>query len=175
MHLRPVLMVIVLTGSAWAQAGPAPGPEVQKLDYFVGTWTGEGTVPSGPWGAGGKYSVTHTQQWLDGRFFLLCHSEVKMPSGLGGEMISDGFTGFDLDKKQYISIGVDSRGGHGETHGSLDGDTWTWTDSATYNGKEIHQRETNKMLSPNSYRAVFEVSDDGVKWTVMMDTIVTKK
>ena len=152
-----------------------PGPEVKKLDYFAGTWKGEGTIPPGPWGAGGKYSVTHTQQWLAGRFFLLCHSDIKMPPELGGGSTSDGFTGYDNDKKQYISIGVDSRGGHGETHGTLNDDTWTWTDTATYNGKEMHQRETNQMLSADKYRAIFAVSDDGIKWTVMMDTIVTRK
>lgn len=101
MNLRPVLMVFLCAACAFAQKPAEPGPEVRKLDYFAGTWKGEGTIPPGPWGAGGKYSVTHTPQWLDGRYFLLCHSDIKMPPELGGESTSDGFTGFDNDKKLY--------------------------------------------------------------------------
>ena len=33
--------------SAWAQMADKPGPEVKKLDYFVGTWTVEATIAPG--------------------------------------------------------------------------------------------------------------------------------
>jgi hypothetical protein len=89
-NLRTVLAIILLAGSALAQTPVKPGPEVKKLDYFVGTWTGEGTIPPGPWGPGGGFSVTHTHEWMVGNFFLETHSDIKMPPDLGGESKSMG-------------------------------------------------------------------------------------
>ena len=37
-----VPFLLVIAASAWAQMGSKPGPEVKKLDYFVGTWTVKG-------------------------------------------------------------------------------------------------------------------------------------
>ncbi len=51
-----VSALVLLTVSVWAQMGGAPGAEVKKMDYFVGSWTAEGTIAEGPWGAGGKFS-----------------------------------------------------------------------------------------------------------------------
>ena len=85
MSFRAVLVIILLAGSALAQMPAKPGPEVKKLDYFVGTWTAEGTIPPGPWGAGGKFTVTHTNEWIAGNFFVESHSEFKIPPDLGCE------------------------------------------------------------------------------------------
>ena len=40
MNLKAILLstLVLMTASAWAQMAPKPGPEVKKLDYFVGTW-----------------------------------------------------------------------------------------------------------------------------------------
>ena len=127
MNLRTVLAVVLLAASALAQMPAKPGPEVKKLDYFVGTWTAEGTIPPGPWGSGGKFSVTHTHEWMVGNFFLQSHSDMKMPPDLGGDSKSIGFTGYDADKKVYTETEFTSQGGSGVTQGTLNGDTWTWT------------------------------------------------
>jgi hypothetical protein len=174
-NLRTVFAVILLSGLALAQMPAKPSPEVQKLDYFVGTWTAEGTIPPGPWGAGGKFSVTHTNEWMAGNFFLETHSDFRMPPDLGGDTKSTGVLGYDADKNVYTSIEFTSRGGRAVAQGGLNGDTWTWTSSEKYDGHEIQQKATNKILSPKSYSAKFEVSQDGTNWTVMMEAKVTKK
>lgn len=148
MNFRTALAIILLAGSALAQMPAKPGPEVKKLDYFVGTWTAEGAISSGPWGAGGKFSVTHTNEWMTGSFFLETHSDFKMPPDLGGDINSTGFLGYDGDKNVYTSIEFTSQGGREVAQGSLNGDTWTWTSSEKYAGQEIQQKATNKILSP---------------------------
>ena len=176
MNLRTVLAVIVLAASALAQKQAEPGPDIKKLDYFVGTWTAEGTIPPGPWGAGGKYTITHKHEWMTGKFFLISRTESNMPPDLGGHSESITFTTYDTDKKMYTATGFDSGGGHGIDQGSLDGDTWTWTGSEKLpDGQVIQHRGTSKMLSPTSYMAKFEVSKDGMNWQVMMQSTVTKK
>lgn len=172
MNFRTVLVIVLLAGSAWAQLPEKPGPEVKKLDYFVGTWTAEGTIPLGPWGAGGKFSVTHTNEWVAGSFFLETHSDFKMPPDLGGDIKSTGFLGYDTDKNVYTSIDFTSHGGHELAQGSLNGDTWTWASSEKHDGQEIQQKATNKILSPNSYSAKFEISQDGTNWMIMMEAKV---
>lgn len=175
MNLRTILAVIILAGSALTQAPPTPGPEVKKLDFFVGTWTEDGTIPPGPWGAGGKYSITHTNEWMKGNFFLISRKQSRMPPDLGGETEQIGFLGYDADKKMYTATGFDSNGGQGSVQGTLSDDTWTWTGSEEYKGETIRNRGTYKMLSPNSYRSKFEVSSDGTNWLVMMEATATKK
>jgi hypothetical protein len=70
-----VSTLVLLAASAWAQMAPKPGPEVKKLDYFVGTWTTEATIAPGPWGAGGKFSATDTTEWMPGSFFVEFNSQ----------------------------------------------------------------------------------------------------
>ena len=62
MKLRalPILCLVFAAVSAVAQMGGPPGPEVKKLDYFVGTWTSEGTIAQGPWGMGGGMAPAGT-------------------------------------------------------------------------------------------------------------------
>ena len=175
MNLRVVLAITLLAGSSLAQLPAKPVPEVAKLDYFVGAWTAEGTIPPGPWGAGGKFSVTHTYEWMAGHFFLESHSDFNLPPDLGGHSMSTGFLGYDADKNAYTSIEFTSRGERQVVHGSLSGDTWTWTSSERNEGQDSFQRSTNKILSPNTYSARFEVSQDGTTWMVMMEAKVTRK
>ena len=175
MNFRAVLAIIVLAGSALSQMAVKPGAEVKKLDFFVGTWTAEGTIPPGPSGAGGKFSVTHTNDWIAGNFFLESRSEFKLPPALGGDRQSTGILGYDAEKNVYTSTEFTSQGGRAVAQGSLNGDTWTWTSSEKFEGQEIQQRATNKILSPNSYSAKFEISEDGTNWTLMMEAKVTKK
>lgn len=175
MNFRTVFAVFILTGLALAQMPAKPSPELKKLDYFVGTWTAEGTIPPGPWGEGGKFSVTHTNEWIAGNFFVESHSEFRMPSALGGDRQSTGILGYDAEKNVYTSTEFTSQGGRDVAQGSVNGDTWTWTSSEKYEGQEIQQRATNKILSPNSYSAKFEISQDGTNWTVMMEAKVIKK
>ena len=108
-----VLMLFAV--SAWAQMGDKPGAEVKKLDYFVGTWTTEGTVSPGPWGAGGKFSGTHTNEWMSGDFFLVGHGTFKMPSEVGGEGTETSIQGYDTDKNVYTRDGFNSGGRHDVT------------------------------------------------------------
>ena len=155
MIFKTILANILLAGSVLAQMPAMPAPELKKLDYLVGTWTAEGTIPPGPWGAGGKFSVIHKNEWMHGN--------------------STGFIGYDAHKNVYTSIDFTSRGRREVAQGSLNGDIWTWTSSETHDGQNIQQRTTNTILSPKSYIAKFEFSRDGTNWAVMMEAKVTKK
>ena len=170
-----VPILILAAASAWAQMGVPPGPELKKLDYFVGSWTTEGTVAPGPWGMGGKFSASGSWEWMQGNFFLQGHADFQMPPEVGGNGKDVMFMGYDTDQNTYTHDSFNSMGRHQASKGTLSGDTWTWTSSANYAGQDIQQNMTMKVLSPTSYTVKFEISLDGKNWMTFMDGKATKK
>lgn len=167
--------ILLITTSAFAQMGQKPGPELKKLDYFVGTWSTEGTVSQGPWGMGGKFSSTGTTQWMSGNFFLAGQEDFKMPPEIGGEGKAVSYMGYDTDKNIYTYDAFNSQGRREVSEGTLKDDTWTWTSSQNYAGQEIKQKLTIKTLTPTSYNMKFEISIDGTTWITFMEGKATKK
>lgn len=167
--------LILMAVSAVAQMGGPPGPEVKKLDYFAGTWTTDGTVASGPWGAGGKFTATTTTEWLPGSFFLQSKTDSQMPAEIGGEDKATMIMGYDTQQNTYTSDRYSSQGQHVLSKGTLSGDTWTWTNTTNYGGMDIQGRMTIKIVSPTSQTMKYEISIDGKNWMPFMDGKVTKK
>lgn len=177
MKFRTVLIpcLVFVAVSAMAQMGGPPGPEVKKLDYFVGTWNSEATIVQGPWGMGGKFTSTDTSEWMPGNFFVVSHADFKMPPELGGDGKATGVMGYDTDANTYTFDQFNSLGRRENSKGTLSGDTWTWTSSTNYGGQEIEQKMTVKPVSPTSYTFKMEVSLDGKNWMTFMDGKATKK
>lgn len=177
MNVKRILVsaLIVCATAACAQMPTKPGPEVKKLEYFVGTWNVEATIPQGPWGNGGKFTSTDTTDWMPGNFFTESHSDFKMPVELGGDGKETAIMGYDTDQNTYTYNAFNSQGHRESSKGTLANDTWTWTSSANYGGQEVQQKLTMKMVSPTSYTMKFEVSIDGTNWMTFMDGKATKK
>jgi len=175
--LKTILLsaLILFAASAWAQMAPKPGAEVKKLDYFVGSWTVEATIAQGPWGAGGKFSSTDTNEWMPGSFFVEGHADFKMPPELGGDGKATSFMGYDTDQNVYTYNEFNSQGRRENSKGTVSGDTWIWTSTQNYDGQEIKQKMTMKVLTPASYSLKFEISMDGTNWMTFMEGKATKK
>lgn len=170
-----ISFLILIAASALAQMPGPPGPEVKKLDYFVGTWTTDGTIAQGPWGMGGKFTTTETSEWMPGNFFIQSHSEAKMPPEVGGDSKETTIMGYDTQQNVYTYDSFNSQGRRDSSKGTLSGDTWTWNSSANYGGMDIQQKMTIKQLTPTSYTMKFEVSMDGKTWMPFMEGKATKK
>jgi hypothetical protein len=178
LKLRTLLIpfLLILSAAAWAQMNAQPGPELKKLDYFLGTWNSEGTISPGPWGAGGKFTATVTNEWMLGNFFVEGHSDFKMPPEVGGDGKSVSFLGYDTEQNRYTFDEFNSQGRRESSIGTLIADTWTWTSSQTYSGQDVNQKMTMKAISPTSYSLKFEVSLDGGKtWITFMEGKASKK
>jgi len=163
---------LVLVAAALAQMEmPKPGPELKKLDVFAGSWTLDGDMKPGPMGPGGKITETEKCEWMDGGFFLVCHSDFK---GVMGSGTGVSYMGYSNDDKAYTYREFNSWGEFDDSKGSVDGDTWTWTSDEKMNGMVMKGRFTMKVTSPTSYNFSFEMSQDGTKWTTVMDGKATK-
>ncbi len=169
-----VTAVVLLAAAALAQ-GPMlpPGPEVKKLDYFVGNWTAEGDMKPGPMGPGGKMTINEKSEWLEGGYFVVIHSTFTSAGMGNGSGIS--FMGYDPQEKVYTYDEFNSFGEATHSKGSVDGDTWTWTNDMKMGPQTMKGRFTMKILTATSYTFKFEVSPDGTNWTLVMDGKQTKK
>jgi hypothetical protein len=167
-----ILLFLATTAQVKAQMeAPKPAPEVKKLDFLVGTWTLEGDSKPGPMGPGGKVTMTEHNEWMDGGFFLVSHSEFKSAMG-NGTVVS--VLGYDPDAKVYTYDEYNSMGVAEHSKGTLNGDTWTWTSDEKMAGQPVHGRFTMKVLSPSSYTFKFEMSTNGSDWDTVMDGKATK-
>jgi len=151
---------------------PKPGPEVQKLGYFVGSWKSEADVKENPMGMpAGKMTETANCEWFHGKFSVVCHSSGKGPMG---SMHALGVLGYNADDKKYTYYGVDSSGHATMATGTTDGNAWTYTADEKMGGKTMHGRYTMSDLTPTSYKFKWETSEDNQKWNTVMEGKTTK-
>ena len=163
----------LLATTAIAQMGPPkPGPELKKLDVFVGSWTLDGNMKPSTMGPGGAISENEKCEWMDGGFYLVCNSEYKSTIGNG---VGLAVMGYSPDDKAYTYREFNSFGEFEDSKGSVAGDTWTWIADEKMGGMTMKGRFTMKIISPTSYTFMFEMSQDGTKWTTVMDGKATKK
>ncbi len=163
---------LILAATAMAQtAAPKPGPELKKLDVFVGTWTMDGTVKPGMMGPGGAMSENEKCEWMEGGFYLVCHTDYKSPvNGVGLSVM-----GYSNADKAYTYREFSSDGEFVDAKGTVDGDTWTWNSEDKMAAMTMKGRFTIKVTSASSYNFAFDMSQDGTKWTAVMDGKASKK
>jgi len=165
--------VLILSAGAMAQAGvPKPGPELKKLDMFVGTWTLDGTMKASTMGPGGTMTENEKCEWMEGGFYLVCRSDYKGSMGAG---VGLSVMGYSADDKAYTYREFNSYGEFDDSKGTVDGDTWTWTNEEKMAGMTMKGRFTIHMTSSSSYTFAFDMSQDGTKWSTVMEGKATKK
>jgi hypothetical protein len=160
----------VLAAAALAQM-PKAGPEHKKLDVFAGSWILEGDLKPNDMGPGGKVTENEKCEWMEGEFFLVCHTDFKssMGDGTGVSVL-----GYSTDDKVYTYREFNSWGEFDDSVGSLNGETWTWTSDEKMGGKVMKGRFTMKITTPTAYTFTFEMSPDGKDWKTVMDGKATK-
>jgi hypothetical protein len=169
--ISAVWLFLALTAVAQMEM-PKPGPEHKKLDVLAGSWTLDGDMKPSPMGPGGKMTEIEKCDWMDGGFFLVCHTDFKSSMGDGAGL---SILGYSADDKAYTYREYNSWGESMESKGSVDNDTWTWTNDEKMGGTMMKGRFTMKLLSPTSYTFTYEMSQDGTKWSTVMDGKATKK
>jgi Protein of unknown function (DUF1579) len=170
-----VVSFVGLQLASMAQTPPAkPGPEHERLGYFVGKWTTEGEMKPGPMGPGGKLTSSDTCEWFEGGFAVVCRGEGTTPMGPNKSL---GILGYSTEEKAYTYYGVDNSmmSMTSVPHGTLTGDTWTYTDESQMGGQKVKSRVTIKELSPTAYTFTMELQGPDGKWTPLMESKSTKK
>lgn len=159
--------------AADAPAAPKPGPEQQKLGYFVGHWTSEGDMKDSPMGPGGKLASDDKCEWFEGKFAVICRSTGTSPMGPTKGL---GILGYSSEEKVYTYFGVDNSPMAQTTvpKGTVAGDTWTYADESPMGGKMTKSRYIIKVVSPTSYTFKWELMGDDGKWSTLLDGTETR-
>jgi hypothetical protein len=156
-------------GFVAAQMGenPEPGPEHQKLGFFVGKWKSKGEMKETPFGPGGKFTMRDKCEWWEGGYSVVCMSEGKGPSG---KMKGMGIMGYSPEQQAYTYYGVDNSPMTMTTvpQGTLEDDTWTYMDETEFGGETIRSRYTIKITSPTTYTFEWEMEGPDGEWTTVM-------
>lgn len=163
---------VVLAVAAMAQTeSPKPGPELKRLDLFVGTWTLDGNIKPGMIGPGGSMTENEKCEWMDRGFYVLCNAEYKSAMAKG---VILSVAGYSEEDKTYTYREFDGSGAFADARGALDGDPWVWLGVYKTGGITLKSRFTMRITSTTSYDFLFEVSQDGTKWMTFMDGKATK-
>ncbi len=150
---------------------PKPGPEHKKLDVLAGSWTLDGDVKASPMGPGGKVTETEKCDWMEGGFYLVC--QIGFTSKVMGNGSGITIMGYSNEDKTYTYREFNSWGEFTDSKGTVDGDKWTWINEQKM-GPIVKGRFNMKMTSPTSYDFSYEISQDGTKWSTIMDGKATK-
>jgi hypothetical protein len=174
-----VVFAVLLTAgiqlaAAQEQQPPKPGPEHEKLGYFVGKWKADGEVKPGPMGPGGKMKTRDTCEWFEGRYSVICRSEGTTPMGPSKSI---GILGYSTEDQAYTYYGVDNSGMTMSSvpKGTRQGNTWTYHDEGTMGGQKYKSRVIIKELSPTSYSFRMDMQGPDGKWMPMMESKNTKQ
>ncbi|HEY2116297.1 MAG TPA: DUF1579 family protein [Candidatus Angelobacter sp.] len=171
--LAAVMLAAIIASAQNPPGPPKPGPEVEKLKYFLGNWKQSLEVKPGPMGPGGKGTETVHAEWLPGGFFIVIHGAADM--GAMGKFTTTAFLGYNTEDKVYTYDEFASTGEHTVAKGTVEGDTWTWTSVSKEGGKTMNGRFIEKIASPNSYDLKFEASmDGGASYATMLEGKATK-
>lgn len=159
-------------GGKAAPAKPTPTAEHKRLGYFVGKWNSTADMKESPYGPGGKMTSQDTCEWFDGGFAVICRGNGKGPTG---PMKSLAILGYNADEKAYTYYGLDNTAMDMTTvpKGKVEGGTWTYDDTSTYQGQTIKSRYTLKEISPTSYTFKWEMEGPS-GWTTLGEGTSTK-
>jgi hypothetical protein len=168
------LLVVPCLASGQSQTDQAskPGPEVQKLGYYLGTWKGQGETKGGPFGPAGKLSSQMTCEWFAGGFQIVCRGEEIGPTGKRAFL---NILSYDQEKKAYTEYSISSFGeSEYDQGGSLVEGKLTFLLDGDAGGKSAKFRYTEKHVSPDLYTYQAEAATGGGKWETIAEGKITK-
>lgn len=149
-----------------------PGPEVQKLSYYIGTWEGHGQAHASPFGPAGALSSRQTCSWFAGKFQVICKGVEHGPTGSRTFL---NLLSYDEAAKSYTEYSISSLGGSEyDPGGSLDGNKLSFLISQDLGGKSAKFLYTEVHVSPTLMTYAAEASVDGAPWMVIGDGKIRK-
>jgi hypothetical protein len=153
---------------------PRPGPETERLAFFVGKWRTSGEMKETPFGPAGKFTATESCQWFSGKFSLVCKSKGKGPSGPTEGL---GIMGYNAEEKVYVYYGIDNSPMAMTTvpRGSFSDDAWTYEDESRMGGQLVKSRYVMRKTGKNSYTSAWSILGADGQWKTCMEATSTRE
>jgi len=153
--LTPVLLLAFGCKSGDMMARPARSSELDRLDHFVGTWQGEGTMKMKD-APDSKFSGVAERKWDLNKSVLTEKYTADM--GEAGKMEGIGFWVWDAKGKKFRTFWFDDWGtvGTGSAKYNEKDDTWVMS------GSSKNLNNGMRTVGKGTYR---KIDDKSEKWT----------
>ena len=166
-----VLFLVPATLAQSAPGSPKPGSEHDKLAFFVGKWVAEASFRSAE-GSSQKSTWTEVCQWFEGNYALICHTEGEF----GGHPVREiSVEAYDAAAKTYVYFETNNGDESGLWRGKLEGNTWTWKQKSSMNGKPADMRFTQTQASADSIIFKLESAGADGAFQLVMDGRKTRQ
>lgn len=156
--------VVVFSGIAVAQTTEKSASALEKLNYFVGTWSLEVHMKVSPFGFRAFFGTEHNE-WMPGGFLLVSRQDGETSAGASGLAVM----AYNTQEKLYTYHVVKDTGEVEDLRGTFDGSTWTWRSPAATGKQTPQSRLIVREISPTSYSLEFETSPEGRDWSTVME------
>jgi hypothetical protein len=161
-------LFLALPAAAEGPKAPTPGPEHQRLGYFVGKWKVEGVMNENPFIPAGKMTSDDVCEWFEGKFAVVCRTKGKGPMGSTRGL---GIMGYSTEEKVYTYYGVDNSPMAMAVvpRGTVEGDVWTYVDESKMGGKMMKSRYVIRQIDKNSYGFKWEIEGPDGQWKTISE------
>ena len=169
--LCAALFAGVLPLAQAAKQTPKASPELKSQDFFVGTWSLQGSTTFSPFGPGGQqFKSSEHLEWMPGGMFLFVQSYEA-----SGKLAGITIIGYDVKEKVFTHTTYKSNGEIELAKGTAETDRWIWTADATVAGKSVKDRFTINKTSSSTYSWVDEMKPaEGSTWSRVAEGTGTK-
>jgi hypothetical protein len=175
MKLIPAILLALTASFAISQtpsASPSPTHEQQVMEYFVGSWSLQGTMKISPGSPPAEFSGKEQSAWTPGGYFVETHSDVQGPLG---DVRSTRVMEYNPTSHLYLYNVYNSLGEHIVALGHLTGNVWTWKAERKLNGVIVPARYTFNFVSKDSYTFQEEVQAPKGAWETVMQGTATRQ
>jgi hypothetical protein len=172
--IAAALLVSATSIASAEEKAPKPGPEVERLGFFVGKWKTSGELKESPFMPAGKYTEKSTCEWFSGKFSVVCKIKGKGPMG---PLEGLGIMGWSTEEKVYVYYGVDNSpmAWASVPRGTFADGVWTYDDESKMGGKMVKSRYVIKQTGKNSYSGTWSVMGPDGKWQLVMEATSTRE
>jgi hypothetical protein len=155
------VLSLVLSASPIRAQAPTPGPEHEKLGYWVGTWHVDVEYKRGGLGPAGKEQWTYAYEWFPGRFQLVLRAKQLGPKN---PTMGLALVGYDNESGAYFFYEIISNGMAVFLKGTRQGRVWQYTCDRTVDGKPVGIRLVMREVSSEAWMFTMDESVAGGPW-----------
>lgn len=148
-------VILALHATLLAQEGSGIR-ERHALDFFVGTWVGQGKLDGGE-----AFTEEHRMEWIQDRNFL--KSEYVLKVGTEVRWSSTSVIGYDSEKKKLVAFVFGKNGALARSEQVLKDsvDTWVFQGRVVSGALVVQDRVTQTKVDSDTFTTSVETLKDG--------------
>ena len=172
-----IAVAVLVSAASMARAAdkaPKPGPEVEKLGFFVGKWKTTGELKESPFMPAGKYTEKASCEWFSGKFSVICRIKGKGPMGTWRG--SGSWATAPRRRPTSTTASTTPRWpGPASRRGTFADGVWTYDDESRMGGQMVKSRYVMKQNGKKAYTSTWSVLGADGKWQTVMEATSTRE